>query len=56
MNQTKIIHGIKLKPRQKVPPRETSDMTTVEDRERLMAALRMVVEEHREVLEKLANR
>lgn len=56
MNQTKIIHGIKLKPRIKVPPKSTIDTSTEEGREQVMEALRRVVEEHREVLEKLANR
>ncbi|CAB3719824.1 hypothetical protein LMG22037_04666 [Paraburkholderia phenoliruptrix] len=56
MNQTKVIHGITLKPRVEVAPRNAIDPTTPEGRDRLMEAMRVIFEEHREVFEKLAKR
>ncbi|MGN4072148.1 hypothetical protein ACS0X5_10770 [Burkholderia gladioli] len=52
----KTLYGIELKPRVLIKPRAVIDMSTPEGRDEVLRAMRKVMEEHREVLERLAKR
>ncbi len=56
MTAPRKVYGIFLKPRVRIAPRKKVDMATPEGKQEARDILRQVIEEHREVIERLADR
>jgi hypothetical protein len=56
MTAPRKLYGVSLKPRAKIPPRRKIDTPTPEGKQEARDILRQVVEEHRALIERLADR